>query len=108
MSVELVWSERAMFRMTEIGDFIAERSPSAAARVLASLFDRVAVLADHPQLGIMFPGSPTAGVRILYVDKYRVFYLHDEAAAGVVVLTVRHAPQAPLSLEQVLAEEEEP
>ncbi len=43
-----------MLRMTEIGDFIADRSPAAAARVIASLFDRVAVLADHPQLGIVF------------------------------------------------------
>ena len=106
MSVELVWSERAMLRVTEIGDFIAERSPAAAARVVASLFDRVAALADHPQLGIVFPGSPAAGVRILYSDKYRVFYLHDEIAARVVILTLRHAPQAPLSLEQVLDEEE--
>jgi plasmid stabilization system protein ParE len=107
MSVELVWSERAMLRMTEIGDFIADRSPTAAARVIASLFDRVVVLADHPQLGIVFPGSPTAGVRILYIDKYRVFYLHDDAAARVVILTVRHAPQPPLPLEQ-LRDEEEP
>ncbi|GDX81752.1 hypothetical protein LBMAG42_35630 [Deltaproteobacteria bacterium] len=106
MSAELVWSERALLRVTEIGDFIAERSPGAAARVVASLFDRVAVLADHPQLGIVFPGSPAAGVRILYIDKYRVFYLYDEAAARVVVLTIRHAPQAPLSLGQVLNEEE--
>lgn len=94
-----------MLRVREIGDFMAERSPAGAPGVVASLFDRVAVLADHPQLGIVFPGSLTAGVRILYIDKYRVFYLHDEAAARVVILTLRHAPQAPLSLDQVLDEE---
>ena len=106
MTVELVWSERAMLRVAEIGDFIAERSAKAAARVIASLFEGVGVLADHPQIGTVFPGSPTAGVRVLYIDKYRVFYVHDEAAARVVILTVRHAPQAPLSLAQVLNEEE--
>ena len=106
MSVELVWSDRAKLRMAEIGDFIAERDPALAVRTIASLFDRVAVLAEHPQMGIVFPGSPTDNVRVMYFGKCRVFYLFGSAVPRVTILTVRHGRQAPLSLERALDDEE--
>ena len=106
MSVELFWSDRAKLRMIEIGDFIAERDPALAFRTITSLFDRVAVLAEHPRMGIVFPGSPTDNVRVKYFDNYRVFYLFDSSAPRVTILTVRHGRQAPLSLERVLDDDE--
>ena len=106
MTVALVWSDRALLRMAEIGDFLAERSPRAAEQLLASLFDRAEVLAEHPAMGVAFPGAANPDIRVLYLDKYRLFYSYDEVRACVTILTVRHAPQAPLSLEQVLDDDE--
>ena len=92
--------------MAEIGDFLAERDPARAARTLGSLFDRASVLADHPQMGMVFPGSPTDNVRVMYVGSYRVFYLFDASIPRVTILTVRHGRQASLSLERTLDDEE--
>mgnify|MGYP003395718684 CR=1 FL=1 len=95
-----------MRRMTEIGDFIAERDPAAAFRTVESLFNRVGGLADHPHLGVVFPGSPTDNVRVMYFGQYRVFYLLDSPISRVTILTVRHGRQAPLSLEETLSKDE--
>ena len=92
--------------MVEIGDFIADRDPALAVLTITSLFDRVAVLADHPQMGSVFPGSPTDNLRIMYFGKYRVFYLFDSSLPRVTILTVRHGRQASLSLERALDDEE--
>lgn len=106
MSVALVWSDRAKRRMAEIGDFVAERDPAAAARTIDSIFERVALLANHPQIGIVFPGSPTDNVRIMYFGRYRVYYLCELAEKRVTILTVRHGREASLSLDRALDESE--
>lgn len=63
MSAQLVWTDRAKRRVLEIGEFISERDPDRAQRVIGDLFDRVAILAEQPRIGIAFPGSPTDRTR---------------------------------------------
>ena len=98
MKVEILWTDRAKRRAADLGDFIAQRDIGAALRAIGSLFDRVGVLADHPQLGAVFPGSPTDNVRTLYVHPYRVYYAFNKATATVSVWTIRHTREAPISL----------
>ncbi len=56
-------------------------------------------------MGTVFPGSPSPHVRVLYPANYRVCYHYESASPVVTVLTVRHAREAPLSLEQALDDE---
>lgn len=107
MTVALLWTDRAKRRTADRGDFIAQRDPSAAALAIVSLFDRVAVLADHPELGSVFPGSPTDNARSLYVDPYRVYYVFHKSDAAISILMVRHAREAPIS-SAVATDDDEP
>lgn len=90
-----------------MADFIADRSPRAAAALVSDTFDRVAVLADHPRLGRVYPTSPTDNVRILYLDRLRVVYVVDDALRRVAIMTVRHARQREESLEAALSDDDE-
>ncbi len=106
MSTAIYWSDRSKRRVAELGEFIAERDVKTAAKMVASLFGRVEVLADNPEIGIVFPGSPTDNVRVMYFGKYGVYYVYDREGARVTILTVRHGREAPYALERVLDDEE--
>ena len=99
MSYTLLWSDRAISRVQDLADFVAQHSEGAARRLVEDLFDRVQVLSDHPQLGIRFPDSPTHNVRILYVDRMQVYGLLDDERRTISICTVQHGRQQPLSLE---------
>jgi plasmid stabilization system protein ParE len=90
-----------------MADFLAERSPVAAAAFVADLFDRASVLADNPRIGHQFHGAPTDNVRVFYFDKTRVYYLVDDAKEEVIIMTVQRGRQNPLSLERALADGDE-
>lgn len=51
---------------------------------------------------MVFPGVANPDIRVLHLDRYRLFYSYDLTRARVTVLTVRHAPQAPLTLDEAL------
>ncbi len=107
MSLSIRWTARALSRVAEMADFLAERSPGAAARFVNDLFDRAGVLADNPRIGHAFHRAPNDNVRVFYFDKTRVYYVIDEATAEVIVMTVQHGRQRPLSLEGALADSNE-
>jgi toxin ParE1/3/4 len=106
VSYTILWSDRALSRVQELADFVAQHSEVAARRLVEELFDRVQVLSDHPQLGIRFPDSPTHNVRILYVDRMRVYYLLNDEQRTISICTVQHGRQQPLSLEAAVEEAE--
>ena len=107
MTIELAWSDRALRRLEELGDFVAQRDPAAAARLVETLFDQVGRLADFPRMGRVFRGATTDSVREMLFGQYKVYYLLEEANPGgrperVTILTVRHSREAPASLDAVL------
>jgi toxin ParE1/3/4 len=72
---ELVWTENALQDLDDIGAFVAQDSPRAAANLVKRIATSVASLAEHPQLGrigrdtttreLVVPGTP-------YIAAYRV------------------------------------
>ncbi len=95
MPYRIVWSNRALLRVTELADFLAERSPPAAARVVARLFEGVEVLADHPRLAPAWSRLHDPNVRRLVLGEYLAWYEVVDEDDTVVILTVRHGAERP-------------
>ena len=90
--MRLRFTPRAIHDLSNIADYIRERSPAASRRV------RTSVLASLQKL-LMFPslGRPqtTEGVRKLVTQRYSylVYYTIDVTADEIVVLSVKHPAQ---------------
>jgi toxin ParE1/3/4 len=81
-------SHRAESDLEGIADYIADRSPSAAARELEKLLDRFTLLGSSPLLGQSrpdLPGSPRTFAAGSFVIVYK------PAASGIEVARVVHA-----------------
>ena len=85
----VVWTRRYLQELAAIGDYIAERNPAAAARVVTAIHTRTRqLLSDNPFIGrageiegtreLLLPGTP-------YIVAYRVLETRVE------VLFVQHA-----------------
>jgi toxin ParE1/3/4 len=88
--MRVVWSDRALERVEEIADYIAQDSPMAAARWAKSLFDEVERLGDFPEMGKPGRDIATPGIRELILGDFRIFY---EVGADIDVHSVRRASQ---------------
>ena len=89
--MRLIWSPLALERVGEIGEYIAQDRPQAAADVVEALFASVRRLERHPESGRHVPESERIDLREVIHGNFRVIYRVD--ADQLVVLTVRHARQ---------------
>ncbi len=82
-------TSRAAQDLTGIADFIREHNPAAAIAVRAAILDALQNLVLFPNLG---RPQTIEGVRKLVVRKfpYLVYYLVDEAAQEIIILTIQH------------------
>ena len=48
---EIIWTEEAANWLKEIWDYIAQDSPSGAAKVVSGIYERVQLLKSFPELG---------------------------------------------------------
>jgi toxin ParE1/3/4 len=80
---------RAARDLTGIADYIHEHNPAAAKAVRAAILDALQNLVLFPKLG---RPQTIEGVRKLVVRKfpYLVYYLVDEAAQEIIILTIQH------------------
>lgn len=85
---EVVWSEKALARLQEISDYIAESNPAAAAKIVDGISLRVDQLESHPESGYRYEES-TLPIRILVYGKYRIAYV-VEGKDRVSILGVFH------------------
>jgi toxin ParE1/3/4 len=89
--MRLIWSPLALERVIEIGEYIAQDRPQAAANVVEALFASVRRLERDPASGRHAPESERTDLREVIHGNFRVIYRVD--ADQLVVLTVRHARQ---------------
>jgi addiction module RelE/StbE family toxin len=87
--VRLRFTPRAARDLTEIADYLRTRNPSAALAVRAALLRSLQNLTLFPTIG---RPQNVAGVRKLVTPKYRylVYYMIDEGAEEIVILTIQH------------------
>ena len=60
--------------LDEIADFIADRSPSSALRVIDRLYETFAILATQPLLG-QSCDDPGGNLRVFSAGIYAIFYV---------------------------------
>ncbi|MGJ5096397.1 type II toxin-antitoxin system RelE/ParE family toxin [Bradyrhizobium oligotrophicum] len=84
------WTRRTLRRLDEIGSYIAEDNPAAAARVVARIILRVESLAESPDIGR--PGR-VAGTRELVLTDIPYIVPYRPTTAGIEILTVMHSAQ---------------
>jgi len=87
--MQVLWLDRAAADLAELFDYLLERNPGAALRVLSAIQGQVLMLGDHPGLGR--PGR-VPGTRELVVARtpYIVAYTVDHRVDAVIVLRVLH------------------
>jgi len=84
------WTRRALARLDQIGAYIAQDNPEAAARVISRIVTAVDALAEQPAMGRAGRLKSTRELvlaDIPYIIAYRVTDSHVD------VLTVIHAAQ---------------
>jgi toxin ParE1/3/4 len=72
------FSQRALFDLRDIGDFIAAENPSAAARWVSTLETRCESLADAPRSGLARPELGET-IRSIPLGQYVIFYSVNDA-----------------------------
>lgn len=72
--VEVNWTSEAQRWLEDIFEYIAADNPSAAAGVIAGIYERSQVLAEFPEIGYRYQSS-SREVRILLYGHYRIAYL---------------------------------
>ena len=90
MTLEIVWSPRALARLREIRAYVAKDKPDAAERLSARIVAVVEVLKNYPALG---RAGSEPGVRELVIGgtPYIVFY--RVRGKRIVISTVWHGAQ---------------
>ncbi len=87
--MKLRFTPRATADLLNIAEFIAAESPQGARRVRDSILESLRIAADFPRIGHR---QSVEGVRKLVTRRYGyiVYYLLDDAADELVVLTIQH------------------
>jgi len=90
MSYSVVWTATALQRVEDIGDYIAEDRPAAAAKMVDRLFSAVTAVSDLPRSAPAYRLSSTENLRCLVVAPYVVYFRINDSEGVIAVLTVRH------------------
>ncbi len=101
---EIVWTEPALNDLDALADYIALDKPEAAARLVRRVFERVEMLADHPELGPRIPElARGSAYRQLVESPCRIFYRYERRTQHIYLLGVMRGEklfQARLLLER--------
>ena len=83
------WTEEAARWLREIHDYIADKDPEAAIRVVGEIHSRAESLTSFPERGYRYLDLPEREVRILLWGHYRIAYL-VRSSGDVEILGIFH------------------
>jgi toxin ParE1/3/4 len=86
---EIRWTEESAQWLRDIHDYIAADNPVAAANVVSSIYTKVRLLVDNPEIGHKYRSVSGREVRILLYGHYRITYLIKESG-GIDILGIFH------------------
>ncbi len=92
MSYEVVWSRRAMYRLCEIRDHIAQDAPVPAERLATRIVALTELLSNHPHLGRR---RDSLGDRELVVSGTPYIIRYNVKVKRVIIQTIWHASRGP-------------
>lgn len=82
------WTDKALFRLQQIHDYIAQDNPANAGRFVDRLTRKAALIAHQPHAGATVKKYQREDIRETYEGRYRIIYrIHSDR---IDVLTVRH------------------
>jgi toxin ParE1/3/4 len=88
--VKVVWTEKALSDLQDIGDYISKDSMKYAKLTLEKLVNTAAIIEINPLIGRIVPEKNDKSIREIIKGNYRVIYqMHSEKA--VFILTVFHS-----------------
>ncbi len=93
--MKIIYSPRAVADLHAIADYLQPLNPHALQKVKATILDSIRHVAQFPNIGRRLNRK---GVRRHLVPKYdyAIFYLHDESAEEIRIVTIRHTARRPL------------
>ena len=91
--MRLRFTQRSLDNLATIADYLSARDSAAARRVRAAIYRTLRLLISFPQLGRR---QTVEGVRKIVTRRYGyiLYYLLDEHADEIVILSVIHPAQA--------------
>ena len=87
--VKVVWTQRALYDLEDIADYISKDSIKYAKLTLEKLVDTATVIAINPLLGRIVPESNDKTIREIIKGNYRVIYQIRNTNSAF-ILTVSH------------------
>ena len=82
------WTDKALTRLQQIHDRVAQDSPINARRFVDRLTRKAALITHQPHTGVPVRKYQREDIRETYEGRYRIIYrVHDDR---IDVLTVRH------------------
>lgn len=69
------WTAEAESWLGNIHNYIAEKNPEAAIKVVFDILRRAELLEDFPEMGYKYRSEPEGDIRILLYGHYRIAYL---------------------------------
>ena len=72
---EINWTRESEIWLKDIYNYIAADDPHAAAKTIASIYEKAQLLRTHPRIGYRYEPAEPAEVRILLYEHYRITYL---------------------------------
>ena len=91
----LAWAPDAASSLERLHDFLAEKSPEAAARAAQAIHKGAVALSSHPEIGRLFDDT-TPGLRewIIPFGNRAYVLLYEFDGVQVTVLAIRHGREA--------------
>jgi toxin ParE1/3/4 len=88
--VKVVWTQRALLDLEDIGEYISKDSIRYAKLTLEKLLDAASLIVINPLLGRIVPETSDKSIRERIIGSYRVIY-QIRSDNFVLILTVFHS-----------------
>jgi toxin ParE1/3/4 len=87
--VKVVWTQRALYDLEDIADYISKDSVKYAALTLEKILDTAQLIEENPLIGRIVPETNDKSIREIIKGNYRIIYfLGSDQVANI--LTVFH------------------
>lgn len=88
--VQVIWSATALADLNVIFDFLTEKSPTAAARLIQTVIDRIDQVQSFPESGsIHIPDKDTGRIyRYLVEGYFKIIYSYSTPLRVIIIETI--------------------
>jgi len=91
--VKVVWTQRALDDLKDIGDYISKDSFKYAKITLEKLVETASIIENYPLLGRLVPEINDKTIREIIKGNYRVIY-QIRKETSIFILTVFHSARS--------------